>query len=78
MTLPEVIDAALTWIVAPVLAVVWMIYRTQQEQTTDIAVLEAKMLATKEAHDREIKEVRASFKAVLEKLDHIEAHLRVK
>jgi hypothetical protein len=36
------------------------------------------MMATKEAHDREIKEIRSSFKAVLDKLDDIETHLRAK
>jgi hypothetical protein len=47
-----------------------------QSQTTDIAVLKATQAANKEAHDREFKEMKASFQKVLDKLDSIEAHMR--
>lgn len=72
----ELLESVMKWIVAPVTAFVFMLYRTQQVQTTDIAVLKAQMLANKEAHDREFKEMKASFKTVLDKLDSIEQHLR--
>jgi hypothetical protein len=78
MTPMDALNTLLTWVVAPVAAVVGLLYRTQQQHATLIAVLEAKMMATKEAHDREIKEIRSSFKAVLDKLDDIETHLRAK
>jgi hypothetical protein len=64
------------WVVAPVAAFVWVIFRTQQAQSTDIAVLKATQKANKEAHDREFKEMSGNFKAVLDKLDSIEQHLR--
>jgi hypothetical protein len=72
----ELLEAAMKWIVAPVAAFVWVIFRTQQDHSTDIAVLKATQQANKEAHDREFKEMRGSFKAVLDKLENIEQHLR--
>jgi len=72
----EFLDVAMKWIVAPVAAFVWIIFRTQQDHSTDIAVLKATQQANKEAHDREFKEMRGSFKAVLDKLDSIEQYLR--
>jgi len=72
----EVLDAVMKWIVAPVAAFVYLIWDKQQAHSTEIAVLKATTEANKEAHDREFKEMRGNFKAVLEKLDSIEAHLR--
>ncbi len=72
----DALNTLLTWVVAPVAAVVGMLYRQQQAQDVKIAVLDARMHATKEAHDREIKEIRENFKEVLGKLDRIDAHLR--
>jgi hypothetical protein len=72
----EFLDVAMKWVVAPVAAFVWIIFRTQQDHSTDIAVLKATQQANKEAHDREFKEMRGSFKAVLDKLDSIEQYLR--
>jgi hypothetical protein len=72
----DLLDAAMKWIVAPVAAFVWIIFRTQQDHSTAIAVLKATQQANKEAHDREFKEMRGSFKAVLDKLESIEQYLR--
>jgi uncharacterized membrane-anchored protein YhcB (DUF1043 family) len=72
----ELLEAIMQWIVAPVAAFVFLLYRVQQTQTTDIAVIKAQMAATKEAHDREFKQVKDSFAKVIEKLDNIEQHLR--
>jgi hypothetical protein len=72
----DLLDTVMKWIVAPVAAFVWIIFRTQQDHSTDIAVLKATQQANKEAHDREFKEMRGSFKAVLDKLDSIEQYLR--
>lgn len=72
----DLVDLALKWIVAPLLAVVWYQHRTMQAHGTDIAVLKAVLQANKEAHDREFKEMRANFKAVMDKLDSIEQYLR--
>lgn len=72
----EVGKALMQWVILPVSAFVWMMYRTQQAHDTDIAVLKATASANKEAHDREFKQIQDSFKAVFTKLDTIEQALR--
>jgi hypothetical protein len=72
----EVLEAVMKWIVAPIAAFVFMQYRTQQEHSTDIAVLKAEAQANKQAHDREFKQLQDNFKAVFTKLDNIEQALR--
>ena len=72
----EILEAIMKWIVAPVAAFVFMQYRTQQEHSTDIAVLKAEAAANKQAHDREFKNLQDNFKAVFAKLDDIERALR--
>jgi len=69
-------DVLLKWLVAPMAGVLWMLHRTQQDHRTDLAVLKAEAVANKQAHDREFKELRDSFKAVMSKLDSIEEALR--
>lgn len=72
----EMLDAVMKWVVAPIAAFVWVLYRTQQTHATDIAVLKAEATANKAAHDREFKQLQDSFKAVMLKLDDIERALR--
>lgn len=72
----DVIDVVMKWIVAPVAAFVWLLYRTQQTHATDLAVLKAEAMANKQAHDREFKQLQDNFKAVFAKLDDIERALR--
>jgi hypothetical protein len=72
----DVLNTVIQWIVAPVAAFVWLLHSKTQQHATEIAVLKATQQANKEAHDREFKEMRGSFKAVLEKLESIEQHLR--
>ena len=72
----DMLDAVMKWVVAPVAAFVWVLYRTQQVQATDIAVLKAEAAANKQAHDREFKQLQDNFKAVFAKLDDIERALR--
>ena len=72
----DVLNTIMQWIVAPVAGAVWMLYTRTQTNTMDIPVIKAQTSASKEASDREFKEVKASFKAVMEKLDNIEQHLR--
>lgn len=64
------------WVVVPIAGFVWLMHKTQQDHATKLAVIEAVHEANKEAHDREFKEVRESFKAVFAKLDTIEQALR--
>lgn len=72
----EVLDTIMQWIVAPVAGFVFLIYRTQQDHATQLAVLSAVHDANKEAYDREFKEMRENFKNVMSKLDNIEQALR--
>ena len=72
----DIAKLAVQWIAAPLVVFVWMLHRTQQSQQTEIAVIKAVQSANKEAHDREFKEMRDSFKQVFAKLDTIEQALR--
>lgn len=72
----DLINTAMQWIVAPIAAGVLMMYRTQQNHATQIAVLQAVHEANKEAHDKEFKEMRENFRRIFEKLDTIEGVLR--
>lgn len=72
----DVLNTIMQWIVAPVAGFVWLLHLKTQQNMTDIAVIKAQIASTKESSDREFKEVKDSFKAVMEKLDNIEQHLR--
>lgn len=76
LSILEVGKALMQWVVVPVSAFVWLMYKTQQDHATKLAVLAAVHDANKEAHDREFKEMRENFKAVFAKLDNIEQALR--
>jgi hypothetical protein len=72
----KVLSAIMQWVVAPVAAFVWVIYQKQQVHNTDIAVLKAETATARLAHDREIKEIRETSRAIMAKLDSIEEALR--
>ena len=72
----KVLGAIMQWIIAPVAAFVWVIYRQQQTHETAIAVLQAQTETSRNAHDREIKEIRETSRAIMAKLDSIEEALR--
>lgn len=72
----RVLSEIMQWIVAPVAAFVWLIYQKQQNHATAIAVLQAETASAKTAHDREIKEIRETSRAIMAKLDSIEEALR--
>ena len=72
----KVLSVIMQWIIAPVAAFVWVIYRQQQTHETAIAVLQAETASAKLAHDREIKEIRETSRAIMAKLDSIEEALR--
>ena len=76
LSILEVGKALMQWVVVPVSAFVWLMYKTQQDHATKLAVLQAVYETNKEAHDREFKEMRENFKAVFAKLDNIEQALR--
>jgi F0F1-type ATP synthase membrane subunit b/b' len=72
----DALSLILQYVVLPIGAFVWMLHNKINKQTTDIEVIKAQVAATKESHDREIKEVRSMFQRVFEKLDKIEENLR--
>jgi hypothetical protein len=72
----SILSTIMQWIIAPVAAFVWVIYQKQQEHTTAIAVLQSESITAKAAHDREIKEIRDTMRAMMAKLDSIEEALR--
>jgi hypothetical protein len=47
-----------------------------QAQQTDIAVLKAETATNKQAHDREMKEIRDTTERIFQKLNSIEEALR--
>lgn len=72
----RILNAIMQWIIAPVSAFVWVIYRQQQKHETAIAVLQSESLTSRVSHDREIKEIRETTRAIMNKLDSIEEALR--
>ena len=72
----DMIDAIVQWVVLPVAAFVWVMYQRQGDHHTDIAVLKAQHEAYKLSHDREMKEMKDTIKAIFIKLDTIEQALR--
>jgi len=72
----DMIDAIVQWVVLPVAGFVWVMYQRQGDHHTDIAVLKAQHEATKTSHDREMKEMKDTIKAIFIKLDTIEQALR--
>lgn len=72
----KILSTIMQWIVAPVAAFVWVLYQKQQSHSTAIAVLQSETASSKTAHDREIKEIRETTRAIMQKLDSIEEALR--
>lgn len=72
----ETLDLFLKYVVVPVGGFVWMIHSKINAHHTEIEVLKTQVEATRQAHDREFKEVRDNFRRVFEKLDGIEEALR--
>lgn len=72
----RIFNSVMQWIIMPVAAFVWVIYRQQQQHETAIAVLQAETATARLAHDREIKEIRETSRAIMAKLDSIEQALR--
>lgn len=66
----------LQWVVAPTAAFVWLNYQKLQKHDVSIAVLQAETASVQQAHDREIKEIRETSRAIMAKLDSIEEALR--
>jgi hypothetical protein len=65
----DIVELALRWIVAPMAAAVWMMYRQQQAHNTQLAVLQNQADIVRTAHDREIRDIKDMLNKILEKLD---------
>lgn len=76
INLLDLVKIVIQWGVVPLVGIVWLIYKNQQNHNTEIAVLKALHATNKENHDREFKEVKDNFKTVLSKLEGIEQYLR--
>ena len=75
-SLIEVAKVILQFAVLPIGAFMWMHYKLTQAHDTEIAVMKSEYNLTKEGHDRELKEIKEGFKAVLSKLDEIQKDFR--
>ena len=64
------------WLVAPIALVVWYLFNMVNKNNTDVAVLKAQLDSSKISHDREMKEMKETIKAIFNKLDSIEQSLR--
>jgi hypothetical protein len=72
----EMLNIVMQWLIAPIIAAVWIIFNKSVKNETDIAVLRARHEANEVHHDREMKEMRDTIKAIFNKLDNIEQSLR--
>lgn len=72
----ETLDLVMQWLVAPIAIVVWYLFNMTNKNTTDVAVLKAQLDSSKISHDREMKEMKETIKAIFNKLDSIEQSLR--
>jgi hypothetical protein len=72
----DLVHSIMQWIVAPVAAFVWFLHNKVQAHSTDIAVLKAQTANNKQAHDREMKEIREMHDKIFQKLNSIEEALR--
>ena len=75
-SLINVAKVILQFAVLPIGAFMWMHYKLTQAHDTEIAVMKSEYNLTKEGHDRELKEIKEGFKAVLSKLDEIQKDFR--
>ena len=72
------IDLFMQWLVAPIGVIVWVIFNKVTKNERDIAVIQAQHESRTLHHDREMKEMKDTIKAIFMKLDTIEQALRQK
>ena len=74
----EMIDIFMQWLIAPIVVVVWVLFNKATKNERDIAVIKAQQESRALHHDREMKEMKETIKAIFMKLDSIEQTLRNK
>ena len=72
----DMFDSVMRWVVLPLAGVLIYVYNRQNQHHTDIQVLKSLHEANKVSHDREMKEMKETIKAIFNKLDTIEQALR--
>ena len=72
------LDLFMQWLVAPIVVVVWVLFNKATKNEKDIAVIKAQHESRALLHDREMKEMKDTIKAIFMKLDSIEQTLRNK
>lgn len=72
----DLIDLILRYAVLPVGGFVWALHTKVQLHATEIAVMRSQLDASKDAHDRELRDMKKTIDAIFAKLDSIEAALR--
>jgi len=72
------IDIFMQWLIAPIVVVVWVLFNKSTKNERDIAVIQAQYEQRSLHHDREMKEMKETIKAIFMKLDSIEQTLRNK
>ena len=72
----DAINLILQYLVAPIAALVWYLFNKVNYALTHIAVIESRIDIDKTSHDREMKEMKETVKAIFQKLDNIEQALR--
>jgi hypothetical protein len=73
--LMDIVKLILQFAVLPLAGFMWAHYGMTQRHEKEIAVIKSEHALVKENHDREFKDVKDSFKAVLLKLDEIQKEL---
>ena len=72
----EILDLAMKWIVAPLMAIVIWLLKRVTSMGTEIKVLETKIEAQGEASRQAHQNLNGQISQVLAKLDGIESYLR--
>lgn len=70
------IDIILQYIVLPVAGGLLWMFKRQLDHHTDIELLKSQRASDVISHDKDIKQIRHSTDAILNKLDNIESYLR--
>ena len=72
----ELAHLLLQYVVLPLTGLVVYMLNRQNSHHTDIELLKSRNQLVKDAHDREMGEIRRTTDAILRKLDDIESYLR--
>lgn len=72
----QFLNEVMQYIVVPIAGFLAVVYTRQQEHHTEIAVLKSRVVSDKQAHDRELGEIRDTTNKIFGQLKSIEEALR--